>query len=122
MGMNIVNSNKKYAQIATLSEYFDLSEDYFKRRMRYKHEKNDNSKPFVEGEFFFVPERTSLTKKAIIWEIAVVEKYLRGEGYELESKDDVEVQKLLRRTAFFRYDFTIPNWLLRIFKKIFRSK
>lgn len=47
---------KKYAQIKTLTEMFDLCEDYFKDRMDRKDQEVDPIKrPFKEGVFFFIP-------------------------------------------------------------------
>lgn len=73
---------KKYAQINTLSEIFDLSPDYFKKRMN-----ND----FIEGVHYFIPPTRSRTKRAILWSIEATEKWICGNDI------DVELDQLLRR-------------------------
>lgn len=67
---------KRYAKLKTLCEIFDLSEDWFKRRMATEAHPNN---PFVEGIFFFVPPSESSTKKAVLWDVEVMEAYIRGE-------------------------------------------
>lgn len=90
--------SKKLAQRATLSEMFDLSEDYFKNRMCYRGQKSDPfKKPFVEGIFFFIPPTQSVTKKAVLWDVAMVESYLRNEYIPTVEVDD-ELAELLSRT------------------------
>jgi hypothetical protein len=67
---------KKYAQIKTLVDIFDLSEDWFKNRMATEEHPD---KPFKKGLFYFIPDSQSATKKAVLWDIEVVEAYIRGE-------------------------------------------
>ena len=81
---------KKYAQLKTLCEIFDLSEDYFVTRM--ESEKRPNA-PFRKGVHFFIPEESSKTKKAILWDIQAVENWIRGHHV------DNELENFLKRTA-----------------------
>jgi hypothetical protein len=105
MKNNTYHSHKKYAQLKTICGYFDLSDDYFKKRMSYKDEVNDPKKPFREGVHFFIPEHDSATKKAIIWDLALMEKWIRGEmSTQSASTNNTpvtndELRKLLDRTA-----------------------
>jgi len=59
---------KKYAQIQTLSEIFDVSEEYFRKRMH---------REFQQGVHFFIPPSTSRTKKIVLWDISAIEKWLK---------------------------------------------
>ncbi len=73
---------KKYAQTKNLCEIFDLSVDYFQKRM-------DND--FVKGVHYFIPPTTSKTKKAVLWDIEALENWLRG------NQVDSELENLLGR-------------------------
>ncbi len=73
---------KKYAQTKNLLEIFDLSVDYFQKRM-------DND--FIKGVHYFIPPTTSKTKKAVLWDIEALENWLRG------NQVDSELENLLGR-------------------------
>ncbi|MCX6050974.1 MAG: hypothetical protein NTZ60_00485 [Campylobacterales bacterium] len=73
---------KKYAQTKNLCEIFDLSVDYFQKRM-------DNE--FINGVHYFIPPTTSKTKKAVLWDIEALENWLRG------NQVDSELENLLGR-------------------------
>ena len=73
---------KKYAQTKNLCEIFDLSVDYFQKRMN-----ND----FIKGIHYFIPPTTSKTKKAVLWDIEALENWLRG------NQVDSELENLLGR-------------------------
>ncbi len=73
---------KKYAQTKNLLEIFDLSVDYFQKRM-------DND--FIKGIHYFIPPTTSKTKKAVLWDIEALENWLRG------NQVDSELENLLGR-------------------------
>jgi len=72
----------KYVQTKNLSKIFDLSIDFFKRRM---------FKEFKEGIHFFIPPGSSKTKKAILWDVEAIENWLRG------NYIDPELDELLSR-------------------------
>ncbi|MDO8453185.1 MAG: hypothetical protein Q7S59_01285 [Sulfurimonas sp.] len=73
---------KKYAQTKNLLDIFDLSVDYFQKRM-------DND--FIKGIHYFIPPTTSKTKKAVLWDIEALENWLRG------NQVDSELENLLGR-------------------------
>ena len=87
---------KKYAQLENLCEIFDLSRDYFKRRMQCFGDIPDPDKPFKEGVHFFKPPSCSKTKKALLWDIEAVDRWIRSGGI---AETDTELAELLRRTA-----------------------
>lgn len=69
---------KKYAQLRTLSEIFDVSQEYFKRRMHSE---------FQQGVHFLIPKSNSKTKKIVLWDIEQVDKWLRQ--HDQDAKDFV---------------------------------
>lgn len=73
---------KKYSQTKNLYEIFDLSVDYFQKRM-------DNE--FTKGIHYFIPPTSSKTKKAVLWDIEALENWLRG------NQVDSELENLLGR-------------------------
>lgn len=75
---------KKYAQIQTLSEIFDLSIDYFRNRMKTE---------FQEGVHYFRPPTNSKTKKAVLWDVGEIEKWIR------QDYNDSELVSLLERSC-----------------------
>ena len=73
---------KKYVQTKNLCEIFDLSVDYFQKRM---------DKELIKGIHYFIPPTTSKTKKAVLWDIEALENWLRG------NQVDAELENLLGR-------------------------
>lgn len=73
---------KKFCQTKNLESIFDLSADYFQKRMK---------KDFLLGIHYFVPETSSKTKKAVLWDIKAVENWIRG--IESDSKLDEFLQR-----------------------------
>lgn len=82
---------KRYAQLKTLVDIFDLSEDWFKKRMASEEHPE---RPFKEGIFYFVPPTDSRTKKAILWDVEVVEAYIRGE-LQSENSNTAKTKKVI---------------------------
>lgn len=76
---------KKYAQIGTLAEIFDLSPQYFKKKKE--------SGEFVEGVHYIIPPTTSKTKKAVLFNVEAVENWLRG------NQVNSELDELLSRNG-----------------------
>lgn len=60
---------RKYAQLKTLSIIFDVSENYFKKRMH---------KEFKQGVHFLIPKSSSRTKKIVLWDIKEVDKWIKS--------------------------------------------
>jgi len=73
---------KKYAQTKNLYEIFDLSVDYFQKRM---------GSELILGIHYFIPPSNSKTKKAVLWDIEALENWLRG------NQVDSELENLLGR-------------------------
>lgn len=73
---------KKYVQTKNLHEIFDLSVDYFQKRMEYD---------FIKGIHYFIPPTSSKTKKAVLWDIEALENWLKG------NQVDSELENLLGR-------------------------
>jgi hypothetical protein len=66
--IEVKTMQKKYAQLQTLSEIFDISQEYFRKRMHGE---------FKQGIHFFIPPSQSRTKKIVLWDITAVEKWLK---------------------------------------------
>jgi hypothetical protein len=73
---------KKYIQTKNLTQIFDLSIDYFQKRM---------NKDFIKGIHYFIPPNSSKTKKAVLWDIEALENWFRG------NELDDELTNLLAR-------------------------
>ena len=73
---------KKYVQTKNLYAIFDLSADYFQKRM--------NSE-LIKGIHYFIPPTSSKTKKAVLWDIEALENWIKCE------KTDSELNNLLAR-------------------------
>lgn len=73
---------KKYIQTKNLQKIFDLSADYFQKRM---------GKELVEGIHYFVPPSSSKTKRAILWDFEALDNWIRG------NVIDKELENLLQR-------------------------
>jgi len=68
-----------------LVNIFDLSVDYFKKRINVD---------FFEGVHFF-PQSDSKTKKVVLWDVPEVKKALKNSS--TSSAHDPEVAELLKR-------------------------
>lgn len=79
---------KKYAQLKTLAEIFDMDEQWFERR------KEDTSaayhKIFFKNVHFFPQQASSRTKKLVLWDVEAVEKTIRGEMIAPATKNIVK--------------------------------
>lgn len=73
---------KKYIQEKNLSEIFDLSVDFFRKRKGVE---------FFKDYHYFVPPSNSSTKKAVMWDIQAVDNWIRG------NQAENEVLELLNR-------------------------
>lgn len=73
---------KKYVQTKNLCEIFDLSIDYFQKRM--------NSE-FIKGIHYFIPPTDSKTKKAVLWNIEALENWIKCDQI------DSDLENLLAR-------------------------
>ncbi|ATB69062.1 hypothetical protein SJPD1_0950 [Sulfurospirillum diekertiae] len=71
-----------FKQTKNLKEIFDLSDDYFTKRM---------GKELVEGIHYLVPPSSSKTKKAILWDINALINWMKG------HQVDQELDELLSR-------------------------
>ena len=69
---------KKYIQTKNLKDIFDLSPDYFQKRM---------DSEFINGIHFFIPPTTSKTKRAVLWDIEALENWLKGNQVDTELKN-----------------------------------
>jgi len=72
-----------FKQTKNLKEIFDLSDDYFTKRM---------GKELVEGIHYVVPPSPSKTKKAILWDINALLNWMKG------NRVDTELDELLSRS------------------------
>lgn len=72
-----------FKQTKNLKEIFDLSDDYFTKRM---------GKELVEGIHYVVPPSQSKTKKAILWDVNALINWMKG------NHIDSELDELLSRT------------------------
>lgn len=64
---------KKYIQTKNLPTIFDLSVDYFQKRMNTE---------LVQGVHYFIPPSTSKTKKAVLWNIEALENWIKGHSID----------------------------------------
>lgn len=81
---------EKYIQIKKLAAIFDLSKQYFEKRMQYKDKPFDTNNIFVEGVHFFRPPSNSKTKKIVLWHIESVEAMIRNEFLPSKLKEKVQ--------------------------------
>ena len=72
----------KYIQTKNLRTVFDLSPDYFKKRM---------NKEFIKGKHFFIPPTDSKTKHIVLWNVEALESWLTC------NENDKELASLLQR-------------------------
>jgi len=72
-----------FKQTKNLKEIFDLSDEYFTKRM---------GKELVEGIHYVIPPSASKTKKAILWDINALINWMKG------HQVDQELDELLSRT------------------------
>jgi len=75
-------NNQKYVQSKNLNMIFDLSTDFFQKRINIE---------FFEGIHFLIPPNSSKTKKVVLWDIDALDNWFRG------NKVNDELQKLLKR-------------------------
>lgn len=71
-----------FKQTKNLKEIFDLSDDYFTKRM---------GSEFIQGVHYVIPPSPSKTKKAILWDINALLNWMRG------NQVDQELGELLSR-------------------------
>lgn len=71
-----------FKQTKNLKEIFDLSDDYFTKRM---------GKELIEGVHYVIPPSSSKTKKAILWDIDALINWMKG------HQVDQELDELLSR-------------------------
>ncbi len=76
---------KKYVQQHNLPTIFDVSVDYFKNRIGVD---------FFEDIHFFVPIKSSKTKKVVFWDVQKVEEWIRGNRAVVQND---ELNSLLNR-------------------------
>ena len=72
-----------FKQTKNLKEIFDLSDDYFTKRM---------GKELIEGVHYVIPPSSSRTKKAILWDIHALINWMKG------NLIDNELNELLSRS------------------------
>lgn len=72
-----------FKQTKNLKEIFDLSDDYFTKRM---------GKELLEGIHYVIPPSSSKTKKAILWDISALVNWMKG------NYIDNELNELLSRS------------------------
>jgi len=72
-----------FKQTKNLKEIFDLSDDYFTKRM---------GKELIEGIHYVIPPSPSKTKKAILWDIDALINWMKG------NRVDSELDELLSRS------------------------
>lgn len=72
-----------FKQTKNLKEIFDLSDDYFTKRM---------GKELRKGIHYVVPPSPSKTKKAILWDINALINWMKG------NQVDAELDELLSRS------------------------
>lgn len=68
------NNKKIFVQTKNLESIFDIKQDFFKKRM---------SKEFKKGKHYFIPPTDSKTKHIVLWDIEVVEQWLRSSNDEI---------------------------------------
>lgn len=73
---------KKYIQTKNLKDIFDLSPNYFQKRM---------DDEFINGIHYFIPPSPSNTKRAVLWDFEALDNWIRG------NKVDNELENLLAR-------------------------
>jgi hypothetical protein len=79
---------QKYVQLHNLPHIFDLSSDFFRKKMGTE---------FVEGVHYFIPPGSSKTKKAVLWDITQLEIWLKGGNSHQAQKQNNEALQLLKR-------------------------
>lgn len=72
-----------FKQTKNLKEIFDLSNDYFTKRM---------GRELIEGVHYVIPPSPSKTKKAILWDINAIISWMKG------HQVDKELDELLSRS------------------------
>ena len=72
-----------FKQTKNLKEIFDLSDEYFTKRM---------GKELIEGIHYVIPPSPSKTKKAILWNIDALVNWMKG------NHIDNELDELLSRS------------------------
>lgn len=72
-----------FKQTKNLKEIFDLSDEYFTKRM---------GKELIEGIHYVIPPSPSKTKKAILWDINALINWMKG------HQVDQELDALLSRS------------------------
>ena len=72
-----------FKQTKNLKEIFDLSDDYFTKRM---------GKELIEGVHYVIPPSSSRTKKAILWDVNALVNWMKG------HQVDSELDELLSRS------------------------
>ena len=72
-----------FKQTKNLKEIFDLSDDYFTKRMGTE---------FIQGIHYVIPPSPSKTKKAILWDINALINWMKG------NHIDNELDELLSRS------------------------
>ena len=72
-----------FKQTKNLKEIFDLSDEYFTKRM---------GKELIEGVHYVIPPSSSRTKKAILWDIDALVNWMKG------HQVDSELDELLSRS------------------------
>lgn len=72
-----------FKQTKNLKEIFDLSDEYFTKRM---------DKELVKGIHYVIPPSSSKTKKAILWDIHALINWMKG------HQVDQELDALLSRS------------------------
>lgn len=72
-----------FKQTKNLKEIFDLSDEYFTKRMGTE---------FIQGIHYLIPPSSSRTKKAILWDIDALVNWMKG------HQVDSELDELLSRS------------------------
>lgn len=72
-----------FKQTKNLKEIFDLSDDYFTKRMGTE---------FIQDIHYVIPPSASKTKKAILWDINALINWMKG------NRVDSELDELLSST------------------------
>lgn len=72
-----------FKQTKNLKEIFDLSDDYFTKRMGTE---------LIQDIHYVIPPSTSKTKKAILWDVNALINWMKG------NQVDQELGELLSRT------------------------
>jgi len=75
-------NEQKFAQTKNLTKIFDLSPDFFQKRINTE---------FYEGIHFFIPPTSSKTKKAVLWDIDAIDNWIKS------KKTNNELYELLKR-------------------------